>query len=58
MNKDQAKGCIKEVKGTVKAATGKAIGNKNLQSKGQVQKALGQAQTEYGDLKEDINKRS
>ena len=54
MNKDQAKGRIKEAKGKVKEVAGKVIGNKDLEQKGKVQNLSGKVQAGYGDLKEDI----
>ena len=54
MNKDQVKGRAEQVKGSVKETTGKAVGNPKLQSEGQVDKATGKAQADYGDLKQDV----
>jgi uncharacterized protein YjbJ (UPF0337 family) len=34
--------------------TGKAVGNKELEQKGRIQKAGGKIQAGYGDLKEDV----
>lgn len=56
MNKDQVKGRLKEVEGTVKEVTGKVVGNKSLEEKGKVEKAIGEIQTGYGDVKNDIKK--
>jgi uncharacterized protein YjbJ (UPF0337 family) len=42
MNKDQFKGRMKKVEGTVKEVIGQIIGNKNLKEKGRAQKTLGQ----------------
>ena len=56
MNKDQVKGRVAKAKGTVKEIAGKAIGNKQMEAKGKVQKAYGSAQAGYGDVKEDIKK--
>jgi uncharacterized protein YjbJ (UPF0337 family) len=57
MNKDQVKGRIEEAKGEIRKVAGKAVGNKDLEFKGVVQKAVGQAQAGYGDLKKDLNKK-
>ncbi len=57
MNKDQVKGRVKEVEGKVKEAVGKAVGNPTLEVKGKVQNAVGKAQADYGDLKNDLNKK-
>jgi len=54
MNKDQVKGGLKETKGTIKEVTGKIVGKKSLEQKGKVEKAVGQVQSGYGDLKEDL----
>jgi len=54
MNKDQIKGRFEETKGKVKQVTGKAVGNRELEHKGRVQKAGGKIQAGYGDLKKDV----
>lgn len=54
MNKDQVKGRLKEAEGTVKEVTGKVVGNKSLEQKGKVEKAIGKVQAGYGDIKEDL----
>lgn len=56
MNKDQAKGRIKESEGKIKEVTGKVVGNKTLEEKGRFQKNIGKVQTGYGDLKKDLKK--
>jgi uncharacterized protein YjbJ (UPF0337 family) len=56
MNKDQVKGRAKEVKGAIKETTGKAVGNKDMENEGSVEKSTGKVQAGYGDLKRDINK--
>ena len=56
MNKDQVKGRTEEVKGEVKQATGKLVGNKTLEQKGRIEKTLGKVQAGYGDLKDDLKK--
>ena len=56
MNEDQVKGRIEEVKGTIKKAAGKAVGNKSLERKGKLQNAQGKAQTRLGNLQDDIRK--
>jgi len=56
MNKDQAKGRMKEAEGKAKEVAGKAVGNKTLEEKGNVQNAVGKAQAGYGDLKHDLKK--
>lgn len=54
MNKDQVKGRVKEVKGTIKEAAGKLVGNEKLQQKGKTEKVLGEAQAKFGDVKKDV----
>jgi uncharacterized protein YjbJ (UPF0337 family) len=54
MNKDQVKGRAEEVKGSIKSTTGKIVGNKKLESEGELDKATGKARADYGDLKEDV----
>jgi len=56
MNTDQVKGRIDEAKGKAKKAAGKATGNKDLELKGNIQKASGIVQAGYGDLKDAIKK--
>jgi uncharacterized protein YjbJ (UPF0337 family) len=56
MNADQVKGRIAEAKGKAKKAAGKATGNKELERKGNLQKAGGRVQAGYGDLKDEIKK--
>jgi uncharacterized protein YjbJ (UPF0337 family) len=56
MNTDQVKGRINEEKGKAKKAAGKATGNKDLERKGNIQKASGRVQAGYGDLKDEIKK--
>ena len=53
---DQVKGRIDEEKGKAKKAAGKATGNKDLEQKGNIQKASGKVQAGYGDLKDEIKK--
>lgn len=56
MNKDQIKGRIKKVKGTVKETAGKVSGKEKLEQKGKLLKTAGKAQAGYGDIKHDIKK--
>lgn len=51
INKDQVKGRVNEIKGSVKQAAGKVVGNPGLEAKGAVQKVAGKAQAKFGDLK-------
>ena len=54
INKDQVKGRVRKVKGTIKEATGKLVGNKMLQAKGNIQKNLGKVQAKVGDIEQDL----
>jgi uncharacterized protein YjbJ (UPF0337 family) len=58
MNKVQVKGRAKQVEGAIKEVVGEAVGNDSLKVKGQVEKTVGKAQSAYGDVKSDINKKS
>ena len=52
MNKDQAKGTLKDAAGKVQAGAGKLIGNKEMQGKGLQKQVVGLAQKSLGDAKE------
>lgn len=54
MNKDQVKGRVEQGKGNVKEVAGKVVGNKKLETEGQVDQAAGKSQATYGDVKEDV----
>ena len=47
MNKDQVKGSVKE-------AAGKLVGNRDLEAEGKVDKSVGKVQAKVGDLKADF----
>jgi uncharacterized protein YjbJ (UPF0337 family) len=53
-NKDQVDGRIEETKGAIKEVTGKVVGDKTLEAKGNIQKNLGKVQEKFGDLKQDV----
>ncbi len=53
MNKDQAKGAVKDVVGKAQEQVGKVTGSKEQQVKGVVKQGEGKVQKAYGDLKED-----
>ncbi len=57
MNKDQMKGRLKQAEGKVKEVAGKVVGNERLQTEGKIEKAVGKAQTSYGDLKDAVEKK-
>jgi uncharacterized protein YjbJ (UPF0337 family) len=54
MNKDQLKGRVEELKGSIKEATGKLVGDDTLEAKGIIEKKVGKAQEKVGDLKQNI----
>ncbi len=56
INKDQISGRAEEAKGAVKQTVGKAVGNKELEARGSIQKSLGSVQAIIGDAKSDIAK--
>ncbi|WP_295391210.1 CsbD family protein [uncultured Thiodictyon sp.] len=54
MNKHQVKGRYEEAKGKVKEVAGHAVGNKEVELKGNAQKNAGKMDAAVGDLKEDV----
>jgi uncharacterized protein YjbJ (UPF0337 family) len=54
MDKDRIKGSAKQAKGAVKEATGKALGDRNLESEGKTDKTAGKVQTAFGGLKDAV----
>jgi uncharacterized protein YjbJ (UPF0337 family) len=54
MDKDRIKGSVKQVKGTVKQAVGKAVGDTKLQSEGKATKVEGKVQNAIGGLKDTL----
>lgn len=58
MNNDQVKGRIKQMDGTAKEIAGKTVGNKSMEEKGKLKKAVGKVQANYGDLKNELKKDS
>ena len=54
MNKDQAKGTLKNLTGKVQEEAGKLMGNKEQQAKGLNKQVEGQTQKTFGDVKEVI----
>lgn len=55
-NEDKAEGKVKEAIGTVKEKTGEAVGNRDLQARGEAQKAEGKVQDKVGDVKKVFEK--
>jgi len=56
MNKDRIAGAAKEIKGRVKEAVGKAVGDAKLQSDGNADKVEGEVQNAIGGLKDAVKK--
>lgn len=56
INKDQVNGRVDELKGSVKEATGKVVGNTSLETKGKIEKSLGHTQAKFGDIEENMRK--
>ena len=54
MNKDQVDGRAETIKGNVKEATGKLVGNERLTTEGQADQAAGKVQSTVGDVKNDV----
>lgn len=56
INKDQVKGRADQAVGKVKEVVGAAVGNKELEIKGAIQKNIGVVQAKVGDIKSSITK--
>ena len=54
MNKDRVEGSVKQAKGSMKEAVGKATGNRRMQAKGVADKAEGKVQKAVGGVKEKV----
>ncbi|HUQ75501.1 MAG TPA: CsbD family protein [Burkholderiales bacterium] len=57
MNKDQAKGHLKDMAGKVRQKVGKVTGNRSEQAKGMATRAEGKVQKGVGDLKNAARKK-
>jgi uncharacterized protein YjbJ (UPF0337 family) len=60
MHKDEAKGAAKDIKGSLKEATGKATNDPNLEAEGAAERVEGKVQKGVGALKDaarDVLKR-
>ena len=57
MDKDRVAGSAKQVKGTVKEAAGKAVGDAKLQADGKADKIEGKVQNAVGGLKDALKKK-
>jgi uncharacterized protein YjbJ (UPF0337 family) len=54
MDKEHLKGAADKVKGTIREAAGKAMGDKRLQAERKVDKAKGEARQALGDAKDAL----
>jgi uncharacterized protein YjbJ (UPF0337 family) len=54
INKHQIKGRVAQAKGSIKEASGRLVGNKTLQAKGNMQKNLGKVHAKLGDIQEHV----
>ena len=54
MDKDRVVGSAKVLKGKVKVAVGKAVGDAKLEAEGQADKVEGKAQNAVGGIKDTI----
>jgi len=56
MNRDQAKGTMKDVAGKIQRKTGEITGNGTQQIKGAAKQAVGKVQKAFGDARADSDK--
>ncbi|HUQ29712.1 MAG TPA: CsbD family protein [Usitatibacter sp.] len=56
MNRDQAKGTMKDVAGKIQRKTGELTGNGTQQLKGAAKQVVGKVQKTVGDVREDSKK--
>jgi uncharacterized protein YjbJ (UPF0337 family) len=54
IDKDRVEGSAQQAKGKVKEWTGKAVGDKKLETEGQVDQAEGKVQNAVGGLKDAL----
>jgi uncharacterized protein YjbJ (UPF0337 family) len=54
MDKDRIEGAGKQAKGAIKDATGKIIGDREMQAEGKMDKAAGKVQSGVGKAKDDL----
>ena len=54
MDKDRIKGAAEKIKGSIEKTVGKLIGDKNLETKGKIDKATGNVRTAVGEGKDAI----
>jgi uncharacterized protein YjbJ (UPF0337 family) len=56
MDKDRIAGAAKNIKGSIKVAVGKAVGDTKLQSDGESDKVEGKIQNAIGGIKDTLKK--
>ena len=56
MDREHVKGAADKVKGAVKDAAGKVVGDRKLQTEGKIDKAKGAAHNVAGDVKDAVRK--
>jgi uncharacterized protein YjbJ (UPF0337 family) len=54
MDKDRAAGSVKQIKGSIKEAVGKVVGDTKLQSEGKADQAEGKVQNAVGGIKDTL----
>ena len=54
MDKDRVAGSAKEIKGAVKQAVGKAVGDAKIESDGKAEKVEGKIQNAVGGIKDTL----
>ena len=54
--KDHAEGKMHQVKGKIKEAVGKTVGNRNLETEGKKEHLEGKVQEKVGDIKKVLDK--
>lgn len=54
MNKQQAKGMLKDAAGKAQAGLGQATGDREQEARGQARQAEGKVQKKAGDIKEGV----
>ena len=52
MHKDQIKGAMKDMKGSVKETAGRATGDRKMEAEGATEKTMGKLQKGVGDVKD------
>ncbi|MGH9942064.1 MAG: CsbD family protein [Pyrinomonadaceae bacterium] len=53
-NKDEVKGNLDQAKGTVKENVGRAIGDREMETEGQADRAGGKVQEGYGEARREV----